>query len=254
MRTSLATVIALLLTVTGAGAQTPAGDTLDIYVIDVEGGNATLFVSPSGDSLLIDTGNGGAAAGRDAGRIMAAIEDAGLDTIDHLITTHWHGDHFGGMTELASRIPIRNFIDHGPNVQPNPAIDAFLETTYPDLWDGAEHTVAEPGDTIAVSGLAINVLASGGRVVEDAVQLAHASAQDAIEAQQQRRGHPAPADLAGQLEQVDRRPLGTVGMELDVAGGVDREEALGPLGYVVQRLAVQMVPLRHGLAGSGAPV
>ena len=169
MRTSLATVIALLLTVTGAGAQTPAGDILDIYVIDVEGGNATLFVSPSGESLLIDTGNGGAAAGRDAGRIMAAIEDAGLDTIDQLITTHWHGDHFGGMTELASRIPIRNFIDHGPNVQPNPAIDAFLETTYPDLWDGAEHTVAEPGDTIAVSGLAINVLAAGGRVVEDAV-------------------------------------------------------------------------------------
>ena len=74
-------------------------------MIDVEGGNATLFVSPSGESLLIDTGNGGAAAGRDAGRIMAAIEDAGLDTIDQLITTHWHGDHFGGMTELASRIP-----------------------------------------------------------------------------------------------------------------------------------------------------
>jgi hypothetical protein len=72
------------------------------------------------------------------------------------------------MTELASRIPIRNFIDHGPNIQPNPATDAFLET-YSELWAGAEHTVVEPGDTIAVSGLDIDVLASEGRVVENAV-------------------------------------------------------------------------------------
>src|SRR5439155_5757748 len=87
--------------------------TLDVYVVDVEGGNATLLVSPSGESLLIDTGNAGAAAPRDAGRIMAAAKDAGIQQIDHLITTHWHGDHFGGMAELASRISIREFIDHG---------------------------------------------------------------------------------------------------------------------------------------------
>ena len=62
--------------------------TFDIYVVDVEGGNATLFVAPSGESLLIDTGNGGQAAARDAGRIMAAVTDAGLERIDHLITTH----------------------------------------------------------------------------------------------------------------------------------------------------------------------
>src|SRR5687767_1549525 len=98
-------------------AQTRSGKTLDIYVIDVEGGNATLFVAPSGESLLMDTGNGGAAAMRDADRIMAAVKDAALTRIDHLITTHWHGDHFGAMTELAGRIPIRHFIDHGPSVQ-----------------------------------------------------------------------------------------------------------------------------------------
>src|SRR2546430_1952249 len=99
-----------------AAAQTQTVKTLDIYVIDVEGGNATLFVTPSGESLLIDTGNIGAAAPRDAGRIMAAMKDAGLQQIDHLITTHWHGDHFGGMAELASKVTIREFIDHGPNV------------------------------------------------------------------------------------------------------------------------------------------
>ena len=103
-----------------AAAQTRT--TLDIYVVDVEGGNATLFVAPSGESLLIDTGNvAPAAAVRDAGRIMAAARDAGLTQIDNLIITHWHGDHYGGLAELAKRIPIRHFIDHGPNVQPAPA-------------------------------------------------------------------------------------------------------------------------------------
>ena len=89
-------------------AQTRSSRTLDIYVVDVEGGNATLFIAPSGESVLIDTGNGAAAAVRDAGRIVAAMKDAGLQQIDHLITTHWHGDHFGGMAELASRVTIRN--------------------------------------------------------------------------------------------------------------------------------------------------
>src|ERR687884_439 len=101
--------------------------TLDVYVVDVEGGNATLFVSPSGESLLIDTGNAGAGAARDAGRIVDAAKDAGVSQIDHVITTHWHGDHYGGLAELATRIPIREFIDHGPNVQPGAAADEFLE-------------------------------------------------------------------------------------------------------------------------------
>ena len=101
--------------------------TLDIYLVDVEGGNATLFVAPSGESLLIDTGNGGAAATRDGDRIMAAVKDAGLSQIDHLVTTHYHGDHYGAMENVAGRIPIRDFIDHGPNAQPNQATDDFLE-------------------------------------------------------------------------------------------------------------------------------
>src|SRR5262245_19935111 len=106
-----------------ATAQNRTSKSLDIYVIDVEEGNATLFVSPSGESLLIDTGNAGAAAPRDAARIMAALKDAGLQQVDHLIITHWHGDHFGGLAELASHVPIREFIDHGPNVQPGAAAD-----------------------------------------------------------------------------------------------------------------------------------
>ena len=86
----------------------PASTTLDIYIVDVEGGNAVLFVTPSGESVLIDSGNAGAGAVRDAERIVAAAKDAGLTKIDHLITTHYHGDHVGGLAELAARIPISN--------------------------------------------------------------------------------------------------------------------------------------------------
>ena len=127
MRMWLVAVIAVALAASSPNAQTDSSKTLDIYVVDVEGGNATLFVSPSGESLLIDSGNAGAAAVRDAERIVAAAKAAGLTRIDTLITTHWHGDHYGGMAELAARMPIRTFIDHGPNVQPAPATDQFLQ-------------------------------------------------------------------------------------------------------------------------------
>src|SRR4030095_612085 len=100
--------------------------TLYIYLVDVEGGNATLYVAPSGESVLIDTGNGGAAGPRDAERIMAAPRHAGLAQIDHVITAHWRGDHFGGMEEFAKRIPIKDYVDHGATVEPQPASTAFL--------------------------------------------------------------------------------------------------------------------------------
>jgi len=145
-----------------AGAQT-----LDIYVIDVEGGNATLFVTPAHDSLLIDTGNAGAVASvRDAGRILQAMRDAGVEQIDHLIITHWHGDHFGGLAELASKTTIKEFIDHGPNVQPGELADNFLKTTYPGLYAKAKHTVAKPGDKILMAGLDVRVVASAGETIK----------------------------------------------------------------------------------------
>jgi beta-lactamase superfamily II metal-dependent hydrolase/rhodanese-related sulfurtransferase len=156
------------LTVSSA-AQQVRDKSLSIYVVDVEGGNATLFVGPTGGSVLIDTGNGGAAAARDADRIMAAVKDAGLAQIDHLITTHWHGDHFGGMAEVAKRIPIRHFVDHGPNVQPAAAADEFLQKVYPTLYGAAKHTVAKPGDTLAVQGLDWRIVTSAGNVLASAL-------------------------------------------------------------------------------------
>ena len=152
----------------GVVAQTRT--TLDIYVVDVEGGNAVLFSAPTGESLLIDSGNVAPdAAIRDAERIMAAAKDARLSQIDNLLTTHWHGDHFGGMAELAKRIPIRHFIDHGPTIQPTPAFDEFLTKIYPQLYAKAKHTVAKPGDKISVAGLDVQVVTSAGETIKEAL-------------------------------------------------------------------------------------
>src|SRR5215468_4519796 len=156
------------------GAIAPAlraqsGKPLTIYVVDVEGGNATLFVAPSGQSLLIDTGNGGPAAERDGGRILAAAQDAGLTQIDHLITTHWHGDHFGSMETLAGRIPIKHFVDHGALVEAVTPGNAFVREGYPALYAKATHTVAKPGDKISIAGLDWRIVAAAGQHITSAL-------------------------------------------------------------------------------------
>ncbi len=143
-----------------------AQETLDLYLIDVEGGGATLFVSPGGETLLIDTGNGGQSSARDTRRIMDAMQDAGVTEIDHLITTHWHGDHYGAMQELASQVPVRHFIDHGPSVESSARVAEFLNTTYRGLYEAAEHTVVAPGDRISLAGINITVVASAKRVID----------------------------------------------------------------------------------------
>jgi competence protein ComEC len=166
MRLWVVPLFAVTLSVSSLHAQTNSSKTLDIYVVDVEGGNATLFVSPAGESLLIDSGNAGAGAVRDAERIVAAARAAGLTSIDTLITTHWHGDHYGGMAELAARLPIRTFMDHGPNVQPAPATDEFLQKVYPQLYAKGEHRVAKPGDKVPMAGLNVTIVSSAGEVIK----------------------------------------------------------------------------------------
>jgi beta-lactamase superfamily II metal-dependent hydrolase len=143
--------------------------TLDIYILDVEGGNATLFVTPSREAVLIDTGNGGPAAKRDADRIMAAAAAAGITQIDALVTSHWHGDHMGSMGELAGRIPIRHYLDHGASVQPNAAVDEFLQKTYPGLVAKAKHTVVKAGDTLPLKGVEWRFVTSAQGTIKSAL-------------------------------------------------------------------------------------
>jgi beta-lactamase superfamily II metal-dependent hydrolase len=162
MKRALLALAAVVCVAAPALAQNRAAKPLTIYVVDVEGGNGVLFVSPTGESLLMDTGNAGAAAQRDAGRIMEAVRDAGLTQIDNLIITHWHGDHFGGLAEVAKQIPIKHYWDHGPNVQPGQAADDFLKNVYADLISKAQHTVAKPGDKIPLGATNVTVVISAG--------------------------------------------------------------------------------------------
>src|SRR5437867_768136 len=90
-----------------AGRTTAARRTLDIYFIDVEGGAATLIVTPAGEAVLIDAGWAGF-DGRDAKRIQQAMQQAGMTAIDHLVATHYHVDHYGGIPELAALVPIKH--------------------------------------------------------------------------------------------------------------------------------------------------
>ncbi len=150
----------------GLPAQTPAaakvGKALDIYVADTEGGKAVLFVSPTGQTLLIDSGNPGE---RDLTRIVAMIGEAGVKQIDYLISTHYHVDHIGGMQELAKRIPIGTYIDHGPNTEPKDQMANF-SASYEQIRGTAKHVVVKPGDRIPITGLDWRIVTSAGQVLK----------------------------------------------------------------------------------------
>jgi len=134
---------------------------LDIYSIDVEGGQATLIVSPSGQSMLVDTGFPGF-QGRDADRIAAVAKTAGLKQIDYVLITHYHRDHVGGVPQLADRMKIGTFIDHGPAKLDDPDVAGADYNAYVGVLPKAKHLVVKPGDKIPLKGVDIKVLAGAG--------------------------------------------------------------------------------------------
>jgi competence protein ComEC len=160
MRLLLAGILLLTVSVTVL----PAAKNLEIYAIDVEGGQATLVISPSGESLLVDTGWGGHNK-RDALRIAAAAKKAGVKKIDYLVITHYHADHVGGIGQLAEKLPILNFVDHGPSVENDKAAQV-LYNEYAAFRAKGTHLQVKPGDTIPIKGLDVKVLSAGGHVID----------------------------------------------------------------------------------------
>jgi competence protein ComEC len=158
MKRVLFTLLVLL-----ASGRARAAGTLGIYFIDTEGGQSTLFVSPSGESLLVDTGWPGF-GGRDADRIVAAAKHAGVTKIDYLLITHYHMDHVGGVPQLAARMPIRNFIDHGPSVEHGKDADELV-AAYTHAREAGRHLLARPGERIPIRGLDVEILTAAGNEI-----------------------------------------------------------------------------------------
>jgi competence protein ComEC len=148
------------------GAATAAGKTLRVYFVDVEGGQATLFVAPEGQSLLIDTGWDGN-DGRDADRIVAAAKSAGLTKIDYVLITHFHEDHVGGAPQLAARIPVGTFIDHGGNRETGDAPTVQGWQAYQAMLATGKYTriSAKPGDVVPIEGMHVDVISSDGDLI-----------------------------------------------------------------------------------------
>ena len=177
-----AAAVALLAATTFGSAAATLADTLDIYFIDVEGGKATLIVTPTRESFLIDAGFAGdgtfnstpgdPAQARDAQRVLLAARDAGLSRIDHLLVSHYHADHFGAVMELAQLIPIVEYIDHSA---PSAAAEARVPGTlalydaYVALRSKAKHRAAKVGDHLSLGDVGIDVVASDGVVLTTAL-------------------------------------------------------------------------------------
>jgi beta-lactamase superfamily II metal-dependent hydrolase len=156
-------------------AQAPR--TLDIYFIDVEGGQSTLVVTPQGESLLVDAGFPGTGTfesragdprlARDPGRIAAAARRAGVSRIDYLIVTHFHADHDGGVPELAQLLPIATFVDHGDVPPEAESVPGTLEVfrAYASARARGRHLQPKAGDRLPLKGVEALVVSTGGSIV-----------------------------------------------------------------------------------------
>jgi competence protein ComEC len=160
----LQTLACALLSAAGLASES---NLLQIFFIDVEGGQATMIVTPSGQSILIDTGWPGF-NGRDAGRIVVAARAAGVERIDYVLITHFHRDHVGGVTQLASQIKIGTFVDHGPNMEDaeDPREDF---AAYEKVASHSKRLVVKPGDQIPMKDISLQVLTAAGEHISAAL-------------------------------------------------------------------------------------
>jgi len=141
-----------------------ASDDLTAYFIDVEGGQATLFVTPSGESVLVDTGWAGF-DGRDADRIVKVANEAGVKQIDYLLITHFHLDHVGGVPALAAKMPIKNFVDHGETIE-HDANGQKLFDAYRAVLAKGHHIVVKPGDKLPIKGVDWTIVTAAGKAID----------------------------------------------------------------------------------------
>jgi beta-lactamase superfamily II metal-dependent hydrolase len=145
-----------------------ASKTFDMYVIDTEGGKSLLLVSPSGESMLIDSGFPGS-DDRDAKRIAEAVKAANLKQVDHMVTSHYDGDHVANITATAARVSIKTFYDHGDAAVKDPRTTESVQA-YLALAAKAKRVVVKPGDKIPFKGIDVLVLTAAGKHITTPVK------------------------------------------------------------------------------------
>lgn len=243
--------------------------TLDLYFVDVEGGQATLLVTPAGESLLIDAGWPGN-NGRDSGRIVAAAKKAGIDHIDYLLVTHYHLDHVGGVPDLMEAFPVKAVIDHGANTEDSRQAGE-LSGRYEGAAGkfGAKRLHVKPGDKLPLKGVDIVVLAARG---EKCSATFKGSGPNALCGQDQKKADD-PSENArsigvlvefGKFRFIDlgdltwnkeielmcpTNPVGKVDLYLTTHHGMD---ASGPK-TIVHALAPKVAVMNNGARKGGSP-
>ena len=143
-----------------------AADTLDIYVVDTEGGKAMILLAPGGETMLVDGGYP-TADDRDTRRVVAAARAAGIKQFDSILATHYDADHAGNIPRVDALIPGKVFIDHGepiPTLDPNRRRENY--EPYVKAIGPRRRILARPGDVIPFGGVRITVVTAGGRAID----------------------------------------------------------------------------------------
>ena len=152
----------ILAMMAAAGLAAAANKTVDLYFVDVEGGQATLIVTPEKESILVDAGWAGFDK-RDAKRILAAAKKAGVKKIDYLVMTHYHTDHVGGIQQLSELIPVGTFVDHGENRETGKPAER-LSASYMEAVKSGKHLVVKPGDKLPLKKASIEIVTADGNI------------------------------------------------------------------------------------------
>ena len=193
MKRTLAALVALAgLAITVAGA---APLPLTIYFIDVEGGQATLIVTPDRQAMLIDTGYGGDFGDRDPQRILAAAHDAGVSRLDVMLITHFHGDHDGGAPAVVRSLPVTTFVDYGAPVETAPGTVTSFQA-YAEVRKSGAHVLAKVGERLPLSGVDVRVVSAGGTTLSSPIAGAGAP-------------NPACVNLDSAAEEANENPRST---------------------------------------------
>lgn len=259
-RKAITAILAAAATAIGASSQDAARaqeaarasdkNALRVYFADVEGGQATLFVTPQGESLLVDTGYPGF-DGRDADRIVALCKHAGISKIDNVLITHYHHDHVGGVPQLVAKIPVGRFIDHGDNTETDDTVTVSVWKAYQTtLADGHfSRLIAKPGDVLPIKGMKVKIVTGNGDMIDKPLSGAGA-------------GHRNPACMHSGMKYLEDnendRSLGMI-----ITFGKLRIADLGDLTWARERPLICPVDKlgrvdiyvvsHHGLPRSGSP-